>query len=615
LGSKSFKERDAAAKALEAIGQPALPGLREAEARGADAEIRRRAHMLVQLLEQRLDALLVEYQAHGLPLPPASAPLVRFATGWVHHEGGKPVPFYQLAFLLRPAAPGSPPVLLVGTQGYSPEPTHEIVRVRPEPDSARGVELAWRNATFGLNAGLATALQCKARGWDALAQALWDASIKEYSGHPFGIGYQPPNLPPRTALACLAWAHWCNELLRPATDRAQIARRMRQLLEGGTLPVKDEHRALLKSLQAALVPSNASPGSPEAAIDELLELCPDDWSGRGRSQDDAYWRLVDKGFDAVPALIDHLDDERLTRTVLTAIMNSPPYHRRVGDIVTDLLRGLAGEETPSWPAGKADAQRWWDRARAVGEEAYVRTHVLPRNGKQAAPNVYLLRLMTRRYPQHLPALYKAVLDKQRSDFDRLVVDALGSATLPSAQKAELFRHALKNKDRGHRWDALQGLKELGPRPFADALIELLGAMPATPSEPYWRCWEASLAEWVPRSQDPRVWHALGRAARRADVGLRMELLDRIATSSRRSGVRLALAFVASFLEDTSVPDTTRQPELFAGPRTGSRYPELAVRDLAAWDIAYLLRMPEKPEPEWTAAQWATLRAKAKQAVP
>ena len=60
-----------------------------------------------------------------------------------------------------------------------------------------------------MNAGLAIALQCKVRGWNALARELWTSSLKQKSGHASEGGrfFQPPNLPNRTAVAYLAWAY------------------------------------------------------------------------------------------------------------------------------------------------------------------------------------------------------------------------------------------------------------------------------------------------------------------------------------------------------------------------------------------------------------------------
>ncbi len=54
LGSKKFNEREAAARALEKMGEKALPALRKAAMEHADSEVRRRAASLVVALERRL---------------------------------------------------------------------------------------------------------------------------------------------------------------------------------------------------------------------------------------------------------------------------------------------------------------------------------------------------------------------------------------------------------------------------------------------------------------------------------------------------------------------------------------------------------------------------------
>src|SRR5437868_13699096 len=51
LGNDRFSAREEASKALEAIGKPALNPLREAAARTKDAEIRRRAQILVDRID------------------------------------------------------------------------------------------------------------------------------------------------------------------------------------------------------------------------------------------------------------------------------------------------------------------------------------------------------------------------------------------------------------------------------------------------------------------------------------------------------------------------------------------------------------------------------------
>src|SRR5205807_2514656 len=65
LGSPNFAERQAAARALDEVGEPALPALRQAAKDGPDEETRRRAGQLVQAIEARVYAPLRQYQGHA----------------------------------------------------------------------------------------------------------------------------------------------------------------------------------------------------------------------------------------------------------------------------------------------------------------------------------------------------------------------------------------------------------------------------------------------------------------------------------------------------------------------------------------------------------------------
>ena len=98
------------------------------------------------------------------------------------------------------------------------------------------------------------------------------------------------------------------------------------------------------------------------------------------------------GFAAVPALIEHLNDDRLTRrSVVQGINKTPTSHQRVGEVVIDLLQELAGDELgKNWlqrrrgyVIEKSDAMAWWNKARQEGEQAYFERHVLPESGSTA----------------------------------------------------------------------------------------------------------------------------------------------------------------------------------------------------------------------------------------
>jgi hypothetical protein len=617
LRSPTFSERAAASKSLQTIGLPALGALRKA-AKDNDAEVARRAARLVETIENSLDQLLADYRAYGLPLPPDHAKLVRFESGGRHILNDELMPpTYFLGFLLQPSSKSKPGLLLVGTDEVSVASPYKTVK--PTPDLVKGLDLSWwGHSTFDSNAGLALALQCKARGWDRLAQELWTASINQDHARP-GAFYQPPNLPNRTAVAYLAWVYSGNELVQPKTDRTKTARRMRALLAAEPKLNTEIHRAFVKSLEASLVPSKAKLGTVARLIDDLTGMCKTD-----RPYDDPeprYARLAEMGFAAVPALIEHLNDDRLTRSVRPGFNNFPTWILRVQDVASDLLQELSGEELgkdalrrqQGWTVEKADAQAWWDKARKDGEEAYFLRHVLPAGVKEEWVNSLMLDIIRKKYPQHLPRLYKTVLDERPKVHSWPLAEAVARSSLPDDKKRELFLYASGHQSLERRRFGLTHLRKLDPDQFMKILLATLDGLPKTPTEPYWRCPEAAFVHLVMETADARAWKTLEKVAKRSDVGLRMAFMrpmnySYIAERQRQQ----RLDFLAAFLDDAEAPDVKGNPKIFEGPYAGFTFRRLEVRDLAAMQIASILGMADEPDTTWTPEQWRQLRKRVRE---
>lgn len=628
LGSQDFREREAASETLERIGFPAMDALRKAT-HSADAEIARRATRLIQRIENSLDQLLADYRTYGLPLPPEDARLVRFVSGGGGSVDGKPTPLtYSLGFLLQPATRDQPPLLLVGTQEVRFDADTQYVVIEPTTEALKDVDPCWRwESTFALNAGLAIALQCKARGWEPLARKLWALSLLHWCGFPREAFYQPPDLPNRTAAAYLAWAHYGNELVKPDTDRALIARHIQRLLSAEPRLNNPLNRGILKSLEAALVPSTAAPGSIERLVDDLTETC--NTGPYYGEHDPYYFRVVERGFDAVPALIEYLDDNRLTRSIRLGFNNFPTWNLRVQDVASDLLEGLSGddlgknwvERAQGWAVAKSDAQTWWNDAQRVGEEAYVLTHVLTPDITVEGtgevhhtkwPNNLMLRIITVKYPHHLPKLYRTVLDERPYMQSWPIAEAISRSSLPSQKKWEVFLQASTHENLDHRRAALHALQQLDSQQFLKLLLATLESLPNTPMQPYWRCSEGTVAHLVLATDDPRAWRVLRTVAKRADVGLRMTFLNVMTDAPNEDHRRQQrLEFLAAFLDDTAVRDEQSNRELFNGPYAGFMFPRLAVRDFAAMQIARILKLSIEPKADWTAQEWEAFRSRVK----
>lgn len=595
LGSPSFAEREQATKDLGTIGVLALDALRKA-AKSTNPEVARRATRLWETIDL-LDLLLADYRSYGLPLPPENAKLVRFDSGVREYHGFTLMPrTYFLGFLLCPGNKDNPPLLLVGTQEYRLESHERVEFPEPKPELVKSIYGGWCcGPTFLLNTWLVVALQCKARGWSELAQVLWTSGLKKDSGHSRGLFYHPENLPNRTAVAYLAWVYSGNELVKPDTDRAKTAKRMKSLLAAEPQLNTEDNRALLTSLEAALVPSKTKPGTVERMIDDLTEM-----SDRWHTDDPRYLRLAQMGFDAVPSLIEHLNDERLTRSINGGINNWATYILRVNEVISHILHDMAGGELGepgairAWRIEKAAAQAWWDKARKEGGEAYVLSHVLPPGDKVEGPNSIMLGIIEKKWPRHLPKLYEMVLDERPKVLSQDIAEAVAKSSLADQKKRELFLHACRRKNLEHRRFGLTHLQKFDPQEFITILLATLDNLPKTPAEPSasWESNEAGFAHLVSATDDVRAWKMLEKVAKRSDVGLRMEYIYTVGERGLGDHQRkLCLEFLKAFLDDPAKPNLLANPKSFNGPQLFFMFEQLDVRSMAAMRIATILGKP------------------------
>jgi hypothetical protein len=577
-----------------------------------------------------LDALLATYRGHGLPLPPPGAPLVLVESGTRYPTGKPPEPVLHLAFLLEGAAapPGPGPWVLIGTETEKLEGSRHRRVAGPDQVQVDKLSTEWWAYPFALNAGLATAVQCHAVGYTRLAAALLPASLAESAGHGFSSAFSPARAPAQTALAIMTYTHLLDTLARPGTaaQRAALTARMERVL--GSVPgVLTKYRqAMMKGLRLSLVPSSAPPGSVGALLDALVD--------EARRRDAAvneelvpgpvYRQIVHRGFAAVPELIAHLDDRRITRWADPGFNNFAPRLVTLGERAADLLQGIAGAELgrdwlrrqQGYGIDPAAARAWWEKARPEGEAAYAARLVVPSDPKQMWPVAHLLELLAHRHPGQLPDVYRRVLARRPPLQSWTTARAVARSSLPAAEKRALFVEALKQDVQEHRRTALSELKDLDAGRFTSELVRILDALPRTPSEPYWGCREAAFANLVMETADPAAWQALRRAARRADVGLRMQLLEPMGYAyigQRQRAQRIA--FLADFLDDATVRDAAKDPRLFTGPYAGFTLGRIRVQDLAALRLAGILGIAAAPDAKWTRARWDALRTQVRAALP
>ncbi len=551
-----------------------------------------------------LAELLKQYQEFGLPVPPKDAKLVRYERpGGGHFQTIDGVTkrvvyptIHGLAFEVKSGTETDFPVLFEGIAEWEPISNPRTKEVKPEPDAVKDLMA---------NYDLLMAMHCHARGWDKLAQYLLERSRKESKD------------PPRMQLISWAWYFWTDQLTQPKIDRAPIAKRLKALLRESKELDSESNRALLHSLELALVPSKAKPGTVKALIDDLVDYDTGVGMGTPMTNGDRYWRLANVGFDAVPELIEHLDDPRLTRSMQYRVFTMPK-NARVGDVVQQLLYDLTWGQISVEAAKdtwKAAISRWFEKARKVGEEAYLLDKVLgfEREGWERQTNDHIVMVILAKYPNHIPTVYRKLLDKHAKLDSQYLADAVLRCNLKEQEKLELLMYAAKHKDYKHRLPALSAIMELDKKKFVAIWLEVIEGLPKDVPGPYGWCPEASIAHLAIESDDPRVWTALERVAKRSDIGFRMELLCQFHSPREKRHWNERLRLLASFLNDADLRDR-KSSKKYDSTWAAFSYSKIEVRNFVALEIANLLGIEIEWNDQRTPEEWAAIRNQVQDAV-
>jgi hypothetical protein len=566
-----------------------------------------------------LNNLLKEYETLGLPLPPKDAKLLRYEAGGGFIYNGKLKPkTYSLAFEIKPGTKTDRSTVLIGIHEAQIRWDPREQAVKPEPAAIKDLEFKDVDA-------LLLAIQCHSRGWDELAK------------HFLAKSAITSETVARDQLIRLAWEFWETRLTQPKIDRAPVAKQLKYLIAQDKSLDSKYHQALITSLELALVPSKAKPGSIESLIDDLVDYNADTGALWFSTAEARYWRIAKLGFDAVPELIEHLNDDRLTRARMLGFNNFRTWHLCVANIVGDLLEGLAGESLmratddgkevgadwlrrqQGYRISKKAALAWWEKARVVGEEKHMLDHVLPVRPAQPKDddrrNIsdHLLKVILAKYPKHIPTLYRKVLEERPELYSDTLVEAVLECNLTAKEKLNLFLLAAQHKDYQHRLYAIRALKGLDQKQFDSIVLTTLEGLPKDVPGPYWMCSEAQFGQLVLKCDDPRVYQTLEKVAKRSALGLRMELLRFLNDPNNSRHRRERLVLLATFLDDTELRDVKANNQ-FDGPGAGFPYDKIEVRDFVACQMAGMLDIQVDDKRDRTPEEWANIRSQVRDAL-
>jgi hypothetical protein len=596
LGSSDFKKRDAATKALVEIGLPALDGLRKAAAESSDAEIRRRAAQIITGLEPHENRMKTFTWFGSLWFPDVKGrKFVRASDGW-WPDGNNNAPndtTHYFGFLLEESRSSfrvlttdlevktfqKVPKYPAGEHRVSykhldlAEWTHAYLDAQPNPQKSEieysmrrsGEQLPERNGVFFL------AWACWRNGLDSRAADLYAraASMPRYGGGPI----QEPGgmtLQQRVSGDIAHAEMWraTEEFGEPSISRSLLLQRFERVIH--YFPASEhiswamETATVLKQMlkedkehaRKRRAGATFERLSKQEQIAELIFQLRDqnghqsftpgscdvfDIDRLGLREDSPAHYLAKIGYEAIPQLIEALDDRRFSRSV-----EHSNWVLRIGDCAEQIIRRIAGRsfEAPGTSGAvlkdgdartvKKQIQDWYGELQKKGPRQLLVDAVA--RGDVESPKQ--AELLVKQFPdQALDAIIGGVKAANRSWIGTRLVKAAGKI---KGDAATAFLQ-LQSKDSPSRFMRLapaQALRGRGqPEGVAAMIAEWHSGRPTAPlragiasddDDPFGQGTLATVACFLVDSGKIEAIRALGRDLDKRPTELRMAVLSAFA---------------------------------------------------------------------------------------
>jgi hypothetical protein len=539
---------------------------------------------------------------HGLPMPPQDAQLVLVAS--------KQTSGHVPAFLLEERNDGSA-LLLIGGDEFVIDPRDHSLPDWPPFTVATYNSL--QDVQPGGYLSLLCVLQVANRGSNVQVEELVQRVADWDLWRDFNTG-EMPGL--RDLVAESLYEYHEQRIVTHPQQWPDTLEHMEGLLAEFPKIAYESRRGLIRELAAAVHAKPAAPSSTEAL---LL-----DWSKRSCETNsfEIYYEelrgdvnepareIVLRGKAAIPELIALCGDPRIS-----ARRDGQHYILRVGQLAQFLLEQMTtvSRHADEHPTTVANWLAWWQKEGNVDERTFFMSRVFSRwEGRIIEVHDAPARVLAEKYPEAMPQLcneFRQLAESHVSPFT--LTEALALSRLPGPRRLQLLEEFVWRGSLGQRYFALRQLAAVNRERCDELVLRLLEKTSDDATLLYWNRPEAASLLVVAELDEPQVWRAYQRIAQRSHVSLRLQMLS-LGWSGTEENRPLRLALLAGFLDDDAVHIRGEAGYQIEGSTAAFDFPEIAVRDFAAWQIANILGLPDNPDPSWSAEQWSGLREQVRQ---
>jgi hypothetical protein len=522
-------------------------------------------------MDAEIQQALALWHSYDMPVPPADYDLVTLVwPAWPVRRH----PLAQTHRFVAFASDRSPYTLFDGVGHQTRYRTNARFEQRVLDSDELNHELFLERQVFCYSLAVPMGLHCWERGERALARSLLERAMLDTSD---GWIPKPKEHDLLSITGTVIIAHWLNEALRGGSDRHAIHARLlrakaeldviRPGQEWDTEAVQD----FIDRLGESLAPSNAEPGSPEYFIDALVDDASYEFFVSGFWNTDGLpdVELLRMGFDAVPALIAHLDDRRLSRigprgprAPGTDVVTVGARARVILKVMSNRYFTQRYRAGPSYFMSEYDPEvvhEWWREAGSMGESAYLLRMLREPPYRSNAP-IVASSLLALRHPDVLADAYPQLLHEDLHTVTlRAVHWALVSGELEPGLVVELLRRgSAEGRTLEIRHHALKYLKSVDSDLFTRLVLEQLNEHSGQSGEDGEGLAKAqSIVRLAMHEAGDEFWSALLSLARRSEPRLRSRILTILMREAPGETRDRANATVAEFMED---PDVWYIPE-------------------------------------------------------
>jgi len=548
---------------------------------------------------------------------PQPHPESRLCKIWAYYNSSGE--YYTLGFI----EPGKPKKALVGSESrdISVKTSHPPIMVK-DIDQLK-LDFIVASSPFGspngTNNGLLTAIQLIRKGHAEIGGKLLEKSLKSDAGHSRSPLHIKENQSVELMLAqsCLAAAS--NAITTPNPDFADIKRRIETLVVDQPSLKNKTTDWLLSALKASVEHPKPKPDTLEALIDDYLMSGATEGAVMGhRRTNPAREALVAKGFEVIPALIEQLDDKRMTNHLMQGFNNFSSYPMTTDLVINAYLQSFANDEMGSnwlrrqqgYTSGKEAVLAWWKKASAIGEKDYVRQHTVRKAEKSEVElSSDLLAISKLRYPDLIPGFYAQVL--RSKTYSHEVAEALGGhPEIALETRKKLLLKAISGGREEHRNSALWVLFDLDREKAESLVLALIKKGPRTTQGKYWTDQNASLSQFVSKSANLDLWNAVEKYIERGLLGMRMELISNLRppADAPKEVLKTFLRIFDRYGRDQTLRKNSTSKK-FDGPGAGFPYDDLELRNFIHIHFGRWLEVEERPpdRKEQTPGKWSVFR--------